>query len=903
MKSTRGALSVCEYYRFLSLTAGARLGHYEIVSLLGSGGMGEVYEARDPRLKRTVAIKVLLDDLSNLPDARVRFEREAQAIAGLNHPHIATLHDVGRHERTDFLVMELIEGETLAERLSRGPLPLNSALQYATEIAAGLDEAHRRGIVHRDLKPANVMLTKGGVKLLDFGLAKLRSSAESQGAAVDMTQTLGTSPGTILGTVQYMAPEQVEGMEADARSDIFAFGAVLHEMITGKRAFGGTSRASVISSILRDTPPRVSTLQPIAPLALDRLIALCLEKNPDDRWQSARDLWRQLKWMGEDPAGADHDVTAVRSRRPIPWTIAAAMIVGTALIAGAIAWILKPNTVVDRPALLRLTVTLPPGDLIGNPQQPSIAVSPLGDTIVYVGEQGNARQLFVRSLASAASRSLVGTSGAAVPFFSPDGEWVAFFADGKLKKTRLTGTAPKELCDAAVGFGGAWGSDGWIYFVPFNTAGVWKVPLEGGEPNPVTKVDHAKGEVSHRWPQLLPGGKALLFTVWTGPGSDEKHLNLQVLATGERRVLIQGASTGLYVGSGHLIYARDEALMAAPFDIGTMQLSGQPVALDERVLDDEGAHFSVSGTGTFIYRRASARRFERRLVWIDAKGVVDRLPSPIRPYTDPMISPDGRYAAFTNIGPVETIWIEDLSRHSQTSLTSGTSGSSQAPLWTADGTRIVYRGTRLGFRNLYWIAADGGGSEERLTVSENLQTPTSVAKNSVAFVESAPGSGADLWVLSLDDRKFTPFLKTSMAESSPRFSPDGHWLAYTSNESGSREVYVRPYPGAGGRSLISSGGGNEPVWSRTGRELFYRHGDQMMAVAIATTPALTAGPPRMLFEGNYLWSDTGGAGYDVAPDGRFLMVEPLEPEQPATAIDVVINWFDDVQRRVPVSHR
>lgn len=899
----------------MPLTPGARLGYYEIGALIGSGGMGEVYEARDSRLNRTIAIKILLDDLSNMPDARLRFEREAQAIAALNHPHIATLHDVGRHERTDFLVMELIEGETLAQRLTRGPLPVDQALQHAIQIGAALDHAHRHGIVHRDLKPANVMLTKSGVKLLDFGLAKLRSSAEGPDW-VAATRTGLTGAGTILGSLQYMAPEQVEGRDADARTDVFAFGAVLFEMITGRTAFTGTSQASLIGSILRDTPPRSSTLQPIAPVALDHLIAVCLEKDPDGRWQSARDLSRELKWIADSRArggdlNVEHTLATAQTRGRIPWTIAAAIALVVASLAGGLAWVIKPGAVAERRPAVRLAVTLPPGDLLAPSQAPSLAISPDGETIVYLTQHGNTRELLVRTLASNQTRALAGTVGANVPFFSPDGQWVAFFAGGKLKKTRLTGTAPQELCDAAVGMGGAWGLDNSIYFVPSNTSGVWKVPAAGGAAQPVTTVDRAKGEVSHRWPQLLPGAEGLLFTVWTGPGADEKHLYLQMLATGERRLLIQGASTGGYVRSGHLVYARDDALMAVPFDLATMQLNGQPVPLEERVPDDEGAQFGVSDTGTLIYLRASARRLERRLVWIDPKAAgdplrgLDPLPAPNRPYTDPMISPDGRYVAFTNIGPVETIWIHDFLRNTQTALTSTTAGSSQAPVWTADGRRIVYRGSRLGFRNLFWIAVDGSGTEERLAISENLQTPTSWSsdRNHIAFVETAPVSGPDLWVLSLETGKSLPFLKTNAGESAPRFSPDGRLIAYTSTESGRREVYVRPYPGPGGRLQASNDGGIEPVWSHSGEQLFYRHDGEMMSVTMTTTPVLVASSPRRLFAGNYLLSDTGGAGYDVAADGRFLMIQPVEPELPATTIDVVINWFDDLRDRLAVVRR
>jgi Tol biopolymer transport system component len=893
----------------VALTAGARLGHYEIVALIGAGGMGEVYQARDTRLNRVVAIKVILDDLSSLPEARARFEREAQAIAALNHPHIATLHDVGRHELTDFLVMEWLDGETLSARLARGPLPLNHAVQYAVEIAAALDQAHRHGVTHRDLKPANIMLTKSGVKLLDFGLAKLRRSGKTSSVSVVATETEATSQGTILGTLQYMAPEQIEGAAVDARADIFAFGAVLYEMVTGQRAFEGKSRGSLMGSIMRDTPPPVSSVQRIAPVALDRLIATCLAKDPDDRWQSTRDLWRELKWMADSGAVDEKSFVPIVDGAGTRPALSVGLVVGIALIvavvAAAAAWRLKPGAPAAPTPVARLTVALPPGDRMGNLGTPSIAISPDGEKLAYVNLRGNIRQLYVRVLSTMEANPVIGTEGASVPFFSPDGQWLGFFAEGKLKKIRLTGSAPETLCDAATGLGGTWGTDGTIYFVPFNATGLWKVSDAGGARQQVTTLDRGKGEVSHRWPQVLPGGQAVIFTVWTGPGSDERHLHLQMLTTGERRVLVQGASGGRYVASRHLLYSREDVVTAVPFDLATLQLNGQAVALGERVYDDEGPQFSVSESGIFAYAPVSAKRYQRQLVWVDSRGAVEPIQAPPRPYTDPMIAPDGRSVAFTNIGPIETIWIHDFSRRTQTSLTPTAAGSSQAPVWTSDGTRIVYRATRQGFRNLFWKAVDGSGDEERLTTSENVQTSTSASRDGkhIAFVDTSLGTGTDIWVLSLEAREPRVFLKTPSSEGSPRFSRDGRWLAYSSTESGAREVYVRPFPGPGGKAQISTDGGYEPVWSPTSRELFYRQGDRMMSAAIATAPALRAERPRLLFEGAYLVSDTGGAGYDVAADGRFLMVQPIEPQPAATAINLVINWFDDLRRRVPAGKR
>jgi Tol biopolymer transport system component/tRNA A-37 threonylcarbamoyl transferase component Bud32 len=890
----------------MSLTAGSRLSHYEIAALIGAGGMGEVYEARDPRLNRTVAIKVLQEHMSSQPEARVRFEREARMIAALNHPHICTLHDIGRHEQIDFLVMELVEGETLAARLVRGPLPVHDALQHAIEIAGALDQAHRHGVTHRDLKPGNVMLTKSGVKLLDFGLAKLRQPQNASSLSAVVTQADITVEGETLGTLQYMAPEQLEGHEADARTDIFAFGTMLHEMITGRKAFDGPSRMSLMRSIMSDTPPPVSTLQPVAPRALDRLIATCLAKDPDDRWQSARDVGRELTWILEGGSASSGDVSgggkgnATGRRNGIPVSAAASLALLAVATAAVAVWTLKPVAGVAPSPVARLAVTLPAGERIGDLSRQSLALSPDGTSLAYIGEHDGTRQIFVRALDSLDGRSISGTEGAIAPFFSPDGRWIGFFSTGNLRKVPTTGGAVECVADAASSMGGTWAADDTIYFAPFNTSGLWKVSASGGPSTPVTTLDRSKAEVSHRWPQVLPGGKAVVFTVWTGPGSDERHLHLQMLGSGERRVLVPGASTGRYVPSGHILYSRGDALFAVPFDLARLQVSGPAVALPERALDDEGAQFSVSGSGLLAYVPADPARLERRVVWVDATGNITPLGLPTRAYTDPVLSPDGRYVAFTTLGAIEAIWIYDITRHTLAAFTSTSAGSSQAPIWKPDGTRILYRGTRNGFRNLFWKVVDGGSDEERLTTSESLQTPTSWSADGkyVAFVDTVVGTGPDLAVLQMEGREPQAFLKTGSVETGPRFAPDGKWMAYSSDESGTSEVYVRAFPGPGRKLQVSTDGGSQPVWSRNGQTLYYRNGDKMLSVRMATQPALTAEHPRTLFEGRYLGTDTGGAGYDVSSDGRFLMIQAIRPEAPTVQINIVVNWFEDLKRRL-----
>jgi eukaryotic-like serine/threonine-protein kinase len=894
------------------LNAGTKLGPYEILSAIGAGGMGEVYRARDTRLNRTVAIKVLPTHLADKPELRERFEREARTIASLNHPHICTLFDIGRQDGIDYLVMEYLEGETLAQRLVKGPLPLEQVLQYSIEISDALDKAHRKGVTHRDLKPGNIMLTKTGTKLLDFGLAKLKQEVAPANVQLSELPTVDeplTAKGTIVGTLQYMAPEQLEGKEADARTDIFAFGAVVYEMATGRRAFEGKSQASVISAIMSSDPAPMTSLQPMTPPALDRVVKRCLAKETDERWQSANDLTNELKWIAEGGSGVSVPAAAAQGIRILGrrgLLLSGGALLLAAVIASLATWNLKPAPAPVPQPVSRLVVNLPPGQrLAGLDNGPAVALSPDGTHLAYVAVQGNTQQVYLRALDSLESKPIPGTDGAVNPFFSPGGQWLGFFASGKLKKVSMSGGPTQTLGDISANPSGAsWGSQGMIAFVPTNFSALLQGSDAGGAPQPLTRIE--KGENTHRWPEFLPGGAAVLFAAgMAAPNFTNEQVAVQSVGTGERRNLIQGGTQPRYAPSGHLIYAQGGTLMAVPFDSRRLAVTGTAASMVDGVLQSPvmgNAQYSFSVTGSLVYVVGGVQATQRKLVWVNRNGAEQPLAAPAQPYIYPRLSPSGQRVAVAIEGRETHLSLYDLSREALTRFTF--EGNANAyPAWTPDGKRIAFRSNREGPGNLFWQLADGSGGLERLTISEYSHYPMSWSPDGqlLAFSELNPTTGFDLWVLRLGDRKAEPFLRTRFNESAPRFSPDGRWLAYASDESGRQDIYVQPYPGPGGKWQISTDGGTEPVWNRNGRELFYRNGNKMMAVDIATQPGFAAGKPRVLFEGPYVPTVFTAPNYDVSPDGqRFLMLKPSEQEETApTEINVVLNWFEELKRRVP----
>jgi Tol biopolymer transport system component/predicted Ser/Thr protein kinase len=903
----------------MAILSGKRLGPYEILSAIGAGGMGEVYRARDTRLERIVAVKILPDHLSDRAELRERFEREARTIASLNHPHICTLHDIGHQDGTDFLVMEYLEGETLAERLKKGPLPLDQVLQYAIEIADALDKAHRKGITHRDLKPANIMLTKSGTKLLDFGLAKLKKDTVPANVTLSKipTEDAVTAQGTILGTLQYMAPEQLEGGEVDARTDIFAFGVVVYEMATGKKAFEGKSQASLIAKILETDPPPISSLQPMTPPQLDRVVKKCLAKEPEKRWQAASDISDELKWIAESGSQIASQMSApmkgmrTLGRRP--------MIVGGTLLFGAViaslaVWNLKPTPASPPKPVSRLTITLPPGQqLAGLDSGSAVALSPDGTRLAYVARQAGTQLIYLRAMDSLEAKSIPGTEGAVSPFFSPDGQWVGFFASGKLKKVSVSGGAAVTLSDAPQSQGASWGIQGMIAFAPTVASALQQVSDAGGTPHSLTRLEI--GETTHGWPEFLPDGKAVLFAAGGGGNWNNAQVAVHSIVTGEQRSLIRGGMQARYTPSGHLVYAQGGSLMAVPFDPQRLAVAGAAVPVVEGVLKNlnGAAQYTVSSTGSLVYVPGSAQAAQRGLVWVRRNGAEQPLAAPARGYFQPRLSPDGRRVAVTITEQETQVWLYDLSRETLTRLTFA-GNANQFPAWTPDGKRIAFSSNKEGPLNLFWQLADGSGGLERLTTNEYTQAPNSWSPDGqlLAFVEVNPTTQRDIWALRLGDpsagsgqvRKAQPFLRTRFDEGAPRFSSDGHWLAYVSDESGRNEIYVQPYPGPGGKWQISTEGGNEPVWNPKGRELFYRSGERMMAVDIATQPSFAAGTPRMLFEGRYEPAPFLAANYDVSPDGqRFLMLKESGQDTPTTQINVVLNWFEELKQRVPAGKK
>jgi Tol biopolymer transport system component/predicted Ser/Thr protein kinase len=888
----------------VTLTAGFRLGPYEILSPLGAGGMGEVYRARDTRLERTVAVKVLPERLSSSPEGRQRFEREARTISQLSHPHICALYDVGSADGVEYLVMELLEGETLSQRLAKGPLPLEQALRYGIEIADALDKAHRQGIVHRDLKPANVMLTRSGVKLLDFGLAKAVASPSEKSSLTSLPTQQGlTQEGTILGTFQYMAPEQLEGKEADARTDIFAFGASLYEMATGRKAFSGTSQASLISSIMTAHPPSISAAQPMSPPALDRVVRGCLTKDPEERWQSAGDIRKQLKGIAE---GSEAGVPAPgigrrgKGRERLAW-------IGFAAAASA-ALVLALLLMRERPAPAARfeTSILPPEKhgfvFRGSPP----AVSPDGRRIAFTAEspEGVIR-LWVRPFDSASAQVLPGTEGAARPFWSPDSRSLGFFAGGKLKRVEASGGPPQTVADAASGRGGTWNRDGVILFTPTGQGPVYRVSSSGGATVPVTSLGPGRGEFQHVWPTFLPDGRHFLYSGFLGENAspvESTGFFVGSLDSKEVKLLYSGRGNTAYAPSsnpsrGYLLFMRGSTLLARPFDAERLEFTGDAAPVAENVL-----YFGAQGSGTFsasnnglLAYQTGAQGDPSRLQWFDRAGRAFESIGPVASYVHPRISRDGRRVVFALLDGQTAfldLWLHDLPR-SVSSRFTFEPAVNVFPVWSPDGSRIAFASNRNGRHNIFQRATSGSGEDEVLLPPAAIfrfPTDWSPDGGSIAFQTNAANTGLDLWVYSLTERKATPFLATPFQEWSPQFSPDGRWIAYTSDESGKPEIYVRPLQGSSGKWQVSSGGGSYPRWRRDGREVFYIAPDRSLVVVEVQpgSSSFESGVPKPLFR-TQIRSTDGGFQYDVTADGQRFLINTLVPEE-QSAISVVQNW-------------
>jgi serine/threonine protein kinase/Tol biopolymer transport system component len=906
-----------------SLT-GKRISHYEIVEQIGAGGMGVVYRAKDSRLNRDVAIKILPAYFASDDQLHRRFEREARAISALSHAHICAIYDIGHQDGINFLVLEYCEGDSLASRLAKGAVPMDRVLRYAIEIAGGLDHAHRHAIVHRDLKPANIILTKSGAKLLDFGLAKFQPPGTRGRVLVSSAPTESaelTGKGTIIGTLQYMAPEQLEGKEADARTDIFALGAVIYEMTTGRRAFKGENQASLIAAILNTDPGPMSELQPVVPSALERVVKTCLAKDPDERWQTAHDLMLELKWIADAASESQEavSVTTKRTQRERLWWVAGLFV--TALVAGVTVWLLaRAPAPIARP-FARFALELPANLRLAKDERPTIALSPDGTSLVYVLTNGTNKQLYVRRLDQLESTPIPGSEGASGPFYSPDGQWVGFYASGKLKKVSLLGGTPLVICGGMppVMHGASWGADDTIFYSPAHSWGIFRISASGGDSETVTEPDASKGELGHYWPQVLPGGKAILFTIGTKENFDDSRIVVQSLETGERKLLIDRGTDGRYLPTGHLVYARAGALLAVSFDLSRLKVEGVPVPVVEGVKVDSrsgAANFSFSNAGALLFVSGKSDAYEQELVWVDRRGQARPVMPARHAFSTPGLSPDGQRLAICIKGVTQNICVYDLKSGI---LTKMSFDQDWGPVWTPpDGSRIVYTSAKVRMPPaIAWRPADGSGEEEQLVAGAlpvftgSLSPDGKVLAYTEVFDEISVkdfgdrrSTGIDIWLLRLDgERKPESFLDTRFDEFGPEVSPDGRWLAYVSNESGRNEVYVTTFPSRGPKRLVSTAGGTSPRWARNWKELFYRNGNKMMAVGVSLQPKFNASAARILFEGEYEEEGQSDSprNYDVTPDGqRFVLIKP--PEEPSTPsrLIVALEWFGDLKRRVPV---
>jgi eukaryotic-like serine/threonine-protein kinase len=895
------------------LTTGTKLGPYEIQSSLGAGGMGEVYLARDTRLDRTVAIKILPSHLSADPDARQRFDREARVISSLNHPNICTLYDVGHQDGADFLVMEYLEGETLADRLLKGPLTSEQVLKYGIDICEGLEKAHKSGIVHRDLKPGNIMLTKAGAKLMDFGLAK--SVPPQQAPASSLTMTISqhsaghplTAQGTIVGTFQYMSPEQVEGKEADARADIFALGAVLYEMASGKRAFAGKTQAGVVAAILASEPQPISSIQPMSPPALDRVVRICMAKDPDDRWQTAHDVKLQLEWIAEggSQAGVPAPVAARRRlSQNIAWTAAAVCLLAALALAATL--FLRPAR-----ATVPLRASLLPPEKMSF-ESFGFAISPDGKRLAFVANSPDKVDgtLWVRLLNSTTAQELSGTEGASFPFWSPDSSTIGFFAKNKLEKIDVGGGPIVALADVTAGRGGTWNADGTIIFSPKSAAdSLYQVSSSGGPVSAVTHYNKDRKEDSHRFPWFMPDGRHFIFYMSSSTGVQTidqdpiAGLYFHDLKTGADTRLLASDSCAQYA-NGHLFYLRQQNLMAQPFDPASGKLLGPPVPIAQGVSYDSGrwlGAFSVSTSGVLGYIIGPG--VQSQLIWYGRDGKeLEKVGKP-ETYVGIALSPDDQRVA-TEIGdpssPTSDIWIDELAHGTLTRLTFEKSNPI-GPVWTHDGKSIAYR-TNRGGGDIYEKASSGLGGEQALVESTASKYPNDWAPDGRLLFMSLSGTGARLWIHDPAEtdaqKKDRPLLGTNFSEEMGRFSPDGRWLAYTSEETGKDEVFLVPFPSLSSKVQISNAGGEQVVWRGDGKEIFYVSPDRkIMAVSVSAAAGDTVkvAQPRELFPSQITKVHHSLRQFDVTRDGQRFLIN-TRPEQASEPITLYANWESELKR-------
>ncbi len=872
----------------MSLSSGSRLGPYEIVAPIGAGGMGEVYRARDTRLDRTVAIKVLPAHVANHPEARQRFEREARAVSSLNHPHICVLHDIGREGEVDFMVMEYLEGETLGTRLGRGPLGPDQVARFATQIADALGQAHKQGVFHRDLKPGNIMLTRTGAKLLDFGLAKFQSPASPGDATLSLALT---QKGTILGTFQYMAPEQIEGREIDGRTDIFSFGAVLYEMVTGQKAFSGATHTSLVASILAAAPP------PLENPSLDRVVRRCLAKDPDQRWQSAMDLGAELQWAAAPFPSSPHPL--LPSSR-LPWLAAGVLLL--AALPFVVAYFRRPAA--EEAAPVRFSI-LPPEK---STFVATHSISPDGRLLAFRASAHDGQiRIHVRPLDSFAARPLSGTEGATFTFWSADSRFIGFGAQGKLKKSDVTGGPPQTIADGFGAGGSAWNRDGVI--VTSRSLGdvLYRVPAAGGTPTALTELDRARGETGHMHPHFLPDGRHFLYLASSSQPENTSIYAASLDTPKAPKRILNVVSQAMYSSPGYLLFVREATLLAQRFDADRLQTSGEVVALAEQIRTSNPTSlklFSVSANGVLAYRTGGAPMTQ--LAWFDRAGkALGPVGSPAS-YSTPKLSPDQKRLVVERADPQTgstDLWLFDFLRGATTRFTFDPANDA-FPAWSPDGTRIAFGSGRDGLMNVYQKLSSGAGDEELLLKSGEGKYPTDWSPDGRFLLYTT--QGGDVWLLPLSgDRKPVPFLQTPFFENWARFSPDGRWIAYQSNASGRQEVYVQPFregsgAGSAGMYQVSTDGGTDAQWRRDGKELFYLAPDRtLMAVDVkaggAPSGPFEAGSPRPLFATralavSFVFTVSGPSSYVVSADGqRFLVTTPVEEAAP-TPIHVVLNW-------------